>query len=222
MPAMQRIMRKFAQENERMEMTQVCVHVCASVCACTCVCIVHVCALYMRAYTCIHAAFNCTMLTRSNSALVPAQEMMNDTIDDVMEEEGDEEEEDAIVGQVLAELGIEAADIVRVAPNCSKLLQSHSVLLTMCAPCLCMCLCHVVFQVPDAPDGVGTATAAPAPATRTPTAIGAAAGGGGGGGGSGKPPAGGAGGGVGGGAGGGAGADPAVSDLEARLNNLRK
>ena len=49
---------------------------------------------------------------------------MNDTIDDVMEEDGDEEEEDAIVGQVLAELGIEAADIVRVAPNCSKALQS--------------------------------------------------------------------------------------------------
>mmetsp|Transcript_12647 Transcript_12647/g.22353 ORF Transcript_12647/g.22353 Transcript_12647/m.22353 type:complete len:304 (+) Transcript_12647:35-946(+) len=50
----------------------------------------------------------------------------------------------------------------------------------------------------------------------------AGGGGGGGGSGSGKPPAGGAGGGVGGGAGGGAGADPAVSDLEARLNNLRK
>lgn len=60
-PAMQRIMREYAMNNERMEMSE---------------------------------------------------EMMGDAIDDVMEEEGDEEEEENIVGQVLAELGIEA-DAVR-------------------------------------------------------------------------------------------------------------
>ena len=128
---LQHIMRKFAMETERMDMTQ---------------------------------------------------EMMGDTIDDVMESASDEEEEEKVVDQVLTELGIDTME-----------------------------------DVPDVPMG-GTATAAAAGTqARVAAPIGAAASGGGGGGGGGgaggpppaAPPAGGAG-----------GAD--LSDLEARLNNLRK
>lgn len=42
------------------------------------------------------------------------QEMMGDTIDDVMEEASDEEEEEKVVDQVLTELGIDAMEDVRV------------------------------------------------------------------------------------------------------------
>merc|ERR1712004_767841 len=38
------------------------------------------------------------------------EEMMNDTLDDVLCESGDEEEQDAIVNQVLDEIGIEISD----------------------------------------------------------------------------------------------------------------
>lgn len=61
--SLQQIMRKFAMETERMDMTQ---------------------------------------------------EMMGDTIDDVMEEASDEEEEEKVVDQVLTELGIDAMEDVRV------------------------------------------------------------------------------------------------------------
>lgn len=40
------------------------------------------------------------------------EEMMSDTIDEAMEEEEDEEEQDAIVNQVLDEIGINLDDIV--------------------------------------------------------------------------------------------------------------
>lgn len=49
------------------------------------------------------------------------EEMMSDTIDEAMEEEEDEEEQDAIVNQVLDEIGINLDDIV----SC------------LCFPCAC-------------------------------------------------------------------------------------
>ena len=131
LPQMQHIMRKFAMETERMDMTQ---------------------------------------------------EMMGDTIDDVMESASDEEEEEKVVDQVLTELGIDTME-----------------------------------DVPDVRWVVPLTAAAAGTQARVAAPIGAAASGGGGGGGGGgaggpppaAPPAGGAG-----------GAD--LSDLEARLNNLRK
>lgn len=41
------------------------------------------------------------------------EEMMSDTIDEAMEEEDDEEEQDAIVNQVLDEIGIHLDESVR-------------------------------------------------------------------------------------------------------------
>jgi charged multivesicular body protein 2A len=43
---------------------------------------------------------------RESEMMDMKQEMMNDTIDDAMEGEDDEEETDAIVNQVLDEIGI--------------------------------------------------------------------------------------------------------------------
>ena len=39
---------------------------------------------------------------------------MNDTLDDILNESGDEEESDAIVNQVLDEIGIEIGSKVRI------------------------------------------------------------------------------------------------------------
>lgn len=44
------------------------------------------------------------------------QEMIGETIDDVMEADQDEEEEDLIVGQVLDEIGIDLTGLVPEAP----------------------------------------------------------------------------------------------------------
>jgi charged multivesicular body protein 2A len=91
------------------------------------------------------------------------QEMMGDMLDDAMEQDGDEEEEEKIVGAVLDEIGISFGDTVPAAPTLA----------------------------PNQPQ------AADVPAA--PVAVADAGGGGGG------------------------GADAStVSDLEARLNNLRK
>lgn len=45
------------------------------------------------------------------------EEMMSDTIDEAMEEEEDEEEQDAIVNQVLDEIGINLDESVRTCSN---------------------------------------------------------------------------------------------------------
>jgi charged multivesicular body protein 2A len=45
------------------------------------------------------------------------EEMINDAIDDAMEDEGDEEESDAIVLQVLDELGLQLTDQLSGLPN---------------------------------------------------------------------------------------------------------
>ena len=43
---------------------------------------------------------------------------MNDTLDDILNESGDEEESDAIVNQVLDEIGIEIGSKVRLMNEC--------------------------------------------------------------------------------------------------------
>ena len=43
----------------------------------------------------------------ANTKMGMTEEMMNDALDDILTESGDEEEEDAIVSQVLDEIGIE-------------------------------------------------------------------------------------------------------------------
>lgn len=53
---------------------------------------------------------------KENEKAELTQEMMGDTMDDVMGEEGDEEEEDAIVNQVLDEIGVSFTDDVPEAP----------------------------------------------------------------------------------------------------------
>ncbi|KAF4525077.1 hypothetical protein B566_EDAN001991 [Ephemera danica] len=47
------------------------------------------------------------------------EEMMNDAIDDAMEDEGDEEESDAVVSQVLDELGLQLTDQLSGLPEAS-------------------------------------------------------------------------------------------------------
>uniref|UniRef100_A0A7S3K1A5 Uncharacterized protein n=1 Tax=Aureoumbra lagunensis TaxID=44058 RepID=A0A7S3K1A5_9STRA len=100
---------------------------------------------------------------RENERAELTQEVMGDLLDDAMEEEGDEEEQEKIVGQVLDEIGINFGD-----------------------------------SVPEAPTIQAQAATEPATNQKTaePASIGAPSGGGGG--------------------------DHTVSDLEVRLNNLRK
>lgn len=45
---------------------------------------------------------------------------VNDTLDDILNESGDEEESDAIVNQVLDEIGIEISSKVATAPSAGK------------------------------------------------------------------------------------------------------
>jgi len=47
------------------------------------------------------------------------EEIMNDAIDDAMEDEGDEEESDAVVSQVLDELGLQLTDQLSGLPQAS-------------------------------------------------------------------------------------------------------
>eukprot|EP00088_Acartia_fossae_P008776 TRINITY_DN14211_c0_g1_i6.p1 TRINITY_DN14211_c0_g1~~TRINITY_DN14211_c0_g1_i6.p1 ORF type:complete len:230 (+),score=62.87 TRINITY_DN14211_c0_g1_i6:41-691(+) len=56
----------------------------------------------------------------ANTRMGMTEEMMNDTLDDILNESGDEEEEDAIVSQVLDEIGIEIAGKMSDAPSAHK------------------------------------------------------------------------------------------------------
>lgn len=96
---------------------------------------------------------------KENEKMETQQELIGDSIDDVMEGDADEEEEDKIVAQVLDEIGIDLTGAVPEAPQKQAAAQAVA------------------------------ATPAPAPA-----AIGAGA----------------------------DSSDPAVNELEARLNNLRR
>ncbi len=117
-------------------------------------------------------------------------EMMGDAIDDALTEEGDAEAEEAIVGQVLDEIGINFDEAVPMVP-------------------------------------VGNTAVSQSQETKQPVAAAVGMGAKGGGdkppdNGSSSPPNGGADGGTGGGsANSGGGGDAKMSDLEARLNNLR-
>jgi len=104
-------------------------------------------------------------------------EMMGDTMDDVMEGENDEEEEAAIVSQILDEIGIDASMLVPDAPQFKPLAGKNA-----------------------------DAESASAEEAAQPLAMGMGSGESGGSGGT----------------GGGGSADPAVSELEERLNNLRR
>merc|ERR1719481_521919 len=56
----------------------------------------------------------------ANSRMEMTEEMMNDTLDDILNESGDEEEQDAIVNQVLDEIGIEISGKMAGAPQAQK------------------------------------------------------------------------------------------------------
>merc|ERR1719244_2189415 len=56
----------------------------------------------------------------ANTKLGMTEEMMNDALDDILTESGDEEEEDQIVTQVLDEIGIEIAGKMSEAPRAGK------------------------------------------------------------------------------------------------------
>lgn len=53
---------------------------------------------------------------RENAKMGMSEEMINDTLDDILTESGDEEEEDAIVTQVLDEIGIDISGKMADAP----------------------------------------------------------------------------------------------------------
>jgi len=56
----------------------------------------------------------------ANTKLGMTEEMMNDALDDILTESGDEEEGDAIVNQVLDEIGIEISGKLSEAPKAGK------------------------------------------------------------------------------------------------------
>mmetsp|Transcript_215 Transcript_215/g.581 ORF Transcript_215/g.581 Transcript_215/m.581 type:complete len:231 (-) Transcript_215:73-765(-) len=104
-----------------------------------------------------------TDFARENERAELTQEVMGDMLDDAMEQDGDEEEQEKIVGQVLDEIGINFGDTVPEAPTLAANTHAET-----------------------------NSTPAAQPAAAVPEG------------------------------GGGGGGDSTVSDLEARLNNLRK
>eukprot|EP00401_Gymnodinium_catenatum_P069701 CAMPEP_0117504460 /NCGR_PEP_ID=MMETSP0784-20121206/24860_1 /TAXON_ID=39447 /ORGANISM="" /LENGTH=155 /DNA_ID=CAMNT_0005299815 /DNA_START=63 /DNA_END=527 /DNA_ORIENTATION=- len=54
---------------------------------------------------------------KENERMEMTQEMIGDAVDDAMEEEGSAEQEELVVGQVLAELGISMSEDLGVAPQ---------------------------------------------------------------------------------------------------------
>jgi len=63
---------------------------------------------------------NMQAFERESAKLEMSEEMMNDTLDDILNESGDEEEQDAIVNQVLDEIGIEISGKMAGAPQAQK------------------------------------------------------------------------------------------------------
>ncbi|KAJ8611653.1 hypothetical protein CTAYLR_007895 [Chrysophaeum taylorii] len=108
-----------------------------------------------------------TEFARENERAELTQEVMGDMLDDAMEQDGDEEEQEKIVGQVLDEIGINFGDTVPEAPTMAAHAQADA---------------EPSAQPAAVAQGEGGAT----------------------------------------GGGGGGTSDATVSDLEARLNNLRK
>merc|ERR1712034_143872 len=56
----------------------------------------------------------------ANTKMGMTEEMMNDALDDILTESGDEEEQDQIVNQVLDEIGIEISGQMSAAPKAGK------------------------------------------------------------------------------------------------------
>jgi len=56
----------------------------------------------------------------ANTKMGMTEEVMNDALDDILTESGDEEEQDAIVAQVLDEIGIEVSGKVNAAPTAGR------------------------------------------------------------------------------------------------------
>jgi len=56
----------------------------------------------------------------ANTKMGMTEEMMNDALDDMLNESGDEEEGDAIVNQVLDEIGIEISGKLNEAPSAAR------------------------------------------------------------------------------------------------------
>merc|ERR1719412_2420543 len=56
----------------------------------------------------------------ANTKMGMTEEIMNDALDDILTESGDEEEQDAIVAQVLDEIGIEMSGKVNAAPSAAR------------------------------------------------------------------------------------------------------
>jgi len=56
----------------------------------------------------------------ANTKMGMTEEVMNDALDDILTESGDEEEQDAIVAQVLDEIGIEVSGKVNAAPAAAR------------------------------------------------------------------------------------------------------
>jgi len=63
---------------------------------------------------------NMQAFERESAKLEMSEEVMNDTLDDILNESGDEEEQDAIVNQVLDEIGIEISGKIAGAPQAAK------------------------------------------------------------------------------------------------------
>lgn len=63
---------------------------------------------------------NMQAFERESAKLGMSEEMMNDTLDDILNESGDEEEQDAIVNQVLDEIGIEISGKMAATPGAEK------------------------------------------------------------------------------------------------------
>lgn len=57
---------------------------------------------------------------RESTKMEMSEEMISDTLDDLLTESGDEEEEDAVVNQVLDEIGIEISGKLADAPSAHK------------------------------------------------------------------------------------------------------
>jgi len=63
---------------------------------------------------------------KENAIMSMKDEMIEDTLNGILDESGDEEEQDAVVAQVLDEIGIEITGKMASAPNPSKELGSKS------------------------------------------------------------------------------------------------
>lgn len=133
------------------------------------------------------------------------EEMINEHIDDAMEDEGDEEESDAVVSQVLDELGLQLGDQLSGLPQVS--------VVCVCKVWVSSVNSIVLLLFLQASGSLSIATGSKQPQA---AAIGAGGGGGGGVGG------GAAAGGGGGGSGGVTPMNDADADLQARLDNLRR